>query len=57
MSRKVCQKKVHLVVDYREKEYNLDTIEVNAIQTSGVLGVHAPLQVQLPIFSLEENKP
>ena len=51
------KKEIHPVVNYREKEYNLDTIEVNAIQTSRVLGVHAPLQVQLPIFSLEENKP
>lgn len=30
---------------YRDKRFNLNTLEVNAIETSNVLGVHAPVQV------------
>lgn len=40
---------------YREKGYNIDTLEVNAIQTSRALGVHAPKPVDLSKLKRKER--
>jgi len=34
-------------IKYRKKRCNVDTLEVNAIQTSHALGVHAPDEIDI----------
>ena len=54
MSKKSRRKRKK--IKYKKKQYNLDTLSINAIQTSGVLGIHVPEDIDITRLNIAGRK-